>query len=170
MNTSSAFSSLAAYAFNNSGSSGSSSSYNQNSLAFNNKNIYASSVTQFLNQSIYEPIEDDDNFSHISTTFPLHDSIASTTFNYDYYQSQTSMDPETCNSFESAMPPQQGKAVAKNLADVAEAHEQSLKLFRESFDLGGGGVRPPHNNIDSRRKHQKSKKYKNQAANESNNK
>lgn len=165
MNPSSAFSSFAAYAFNNTTGNSSSghSNNNNNSLNFNNKNIYASSVTQFLNQSIYEPIEDDDNYSHIST-FPSPGSIASA-FNYDYYQSQTSMDPETCNSFESIMSSQQEKNVAKNLADVAEAHEQSLKLFRESFDLASGGVgnvRQPLDINDAKKKHKKSKRDNNQ--------
>lgn len=151
INPSSAFSSFAAYAFNNAGSS---SGYNQNSLTLNNKNVYTSSVSQFLNQSIYEPIEDD-NYSHISTTFPNPEAIASA-FNYDYYQSQTCMDPENCNSFESNNLYQQEKSVAKNLADVAEAHEQSLKLFRESFDLDG--ARQPLD-TDSKKKHKKSKRY-----------
>lgn len=87
INPSSAFSSFAAYAFNNTGNAG---GYNNSPLTLNNKNVYASSVSQFLNQSIYEPIEDD-NYSHISTTFPNPETIASA-FNYDYYQSQTCMD------------------------------------------------------------------------------
>ncbi|TMW44600.1 hypothetical protein DOY81_010318 [Sarcophaga bullata] len=134
---------------------GSGSSYSNNSLTFNNKNIYSSSVTHFLNQSIYEPIEDD-NFSNCPSTFPTAESIASA-FNYDYYQSQTCMDPNKCNSFESNSTNQQEQNVAKNLADVAEAHEQSLKLFRESFDLESSGKEPLTN--EAKKKHKKSKRY-----------
>ncbi|KAI8119191.1 hypothetical protein FF38_03034 [Lucilia cuprina] len=145
--------SFAAYAFNNSGSG-----HNHNSLTLNNKNVYASSVSQFLNQCIYEPIEDDNYSPHISTTFPNAETIASA-FNYDYYQSQTCMDPETCNSFESnSVLYQQEKSVAKNLADVAEAHEQSMKLFRESFDLDA--ARQPLD-TDAKKKHKRSKRYSN---------
>lgn len=146
INPTTAFSSLA-YALNSANSSS-----NNNSLTFSNKNLYSSSVTQFLNQSIYEPIEDDD----FSSSFSSADAIASA-FNYDYYQSQSSMDPETCNAFES-----NNQGSAKHLADVAEAHEQSLKLFRESFDLGS--VRPQpvvdSGGHDSKKKHKKSKKVK----------
>lgn len=149
INPSSAISSFAAYAFNYSGNG---SGYNQNTLTLSNKTVCPSSVAQFLNQSIYEPIEDD-NYSN-STNFPNPETIASA-FNYDYYQSQTCMDRETCNSFESNNLLQQEKSISKNLADVAEAHEQNLKLFRESFDLDG--MRQPlENNL--KKKHKKSKR------------
>lgn len=150
INPTSAFSSLAAYALN-SNNSGSISS-NNNSITFGNKNLYSSSVTQFLNQSIYEPIEDDE-----LTTFPSADSIASA-FNYDYYQSQSSMDPETSNAFESQLS-EQNIGGTKHLADVAEAHEQSLKLFRESFDLGNVGQQSLMAEVqETKKKHKKSKK------------
>ena len=67
------------------------------------------------------------------------------------------MDPDKCNSFESNSTNQQEQNVAKNLADVAEAHEQSLKLFRESFDLESSGKEPLTN--EAKKKHKKSKRY-----------
>lgn len=153
INPTTALSSLAAYALNPNNNNGNNSSTNNNSLKFANKNLYTSSVTQFLNQSIYEPIEDDDFIS----SFPSADAIASA-FNYDYYQSQSSMDPENCNAFESS----NRSGAPKHLADVAEAHEQSLKLFRESFDLSATSREQQNigESHDPKKKHKKSKKAK----------
>uniref|UniRef100_A0A1B0ABP1 AP complex mu/sigma subunit domain-containing protein n=1 Tax=Glossina pallidipes TaxID=7398 RepID=A0A1B0ABP1_GLOPL len=164
LNHATALSSLAAYAFNSSHSNSinttttQNNNNNNNSLNFSNKNLDLSSVTtagqfaQYLNQSIYEPIEDND----VPGAMPNAGDLASV-LNFDYYQSQAYMEPEGASSFEFNSNPTNSRG--SQLAHIADKHEQSLKLVRESFDLNV----PNHAKSSAlqrtqKKKHKKSKK------------
>lgn len=144
-NPSTTFTSVAAYALNNSNA-------NSNYISFQNTNLYTTPVSQFLNQSIYEPIEDGDT----SALVPSAEAIAST-FNYDYYQSETSMNDSKTHSFKFNLKQDYQKKLSNNLAEVAEAHEQNMRLFRESFDLEQAAS-TKGTNSHQKKKHKKSKK------------